>query len=139
MNEARLRTPADVVEYARHLASLLGLRDWSIELDEAKPDDLPGYRFATDAELEAHPHANMALLRVAAHLLDAEPEYQRRVIVHELLHCHRARSDRMVREDLEDLIGKPADRLFWAGYSRQREIEIESVATVLAPFLPLPR
>lgn len=132
-----LRNPTDALEYLRRLADGMALRDWTFALAPGLPVDVND-EYATQAEIQLHPHADIAFLAVAGPFFEEEVDVQRRILVHELLHCHRARTDYMVRHDLEDLVGKPADRLFWSGYSRQREVEVEAVAKVLAPFMPLP-
>jgi len=141
MTKARAApTKQDLFDYFVRLTALLGLEAWEFYLGDDGPGEGVG-AYLADASIEINDHAQMATVSIADHLLEPDkgtPEYLRRVFVHEALHCHRQKTASMVRLDLEALLGKTADALFWSSYARLREHEIEALARVIAPHYPLP-
>jgi hypothetical protein len=119
-----------VEQYLRQLGDLLELRDWTLELETSEPDD----------ESDAHVHITygrkLAQVYVANDIVADRPRL-RQSLVHELVHCHLESATNMVLNDLSDVLGKPVDHVFWAGYKRQVEYATDALATALARRLPL--
>ena len=45
--------------------------------------------------------------------------------------------DDMMRDDLDTLLGKPADTIFWKSWRRQLEYAIDATAAAIAKHMPL--
>lgn len=120
-----IRERRDLQPYARHLADLLGLKDWEIEvLDEPPPSD----------DAYAHVHCvfgrKRALIRLSDNFLRGSNTDQRHAIVHELLHCHFTHPDQVA--------GKAMTEEEYGVYHLAHEYGIDGVAIAIAQFLPLP-
>lgn len=136
------RAKHDLFRYWQRLLKAMDLGAWEIDLEDGDPDTPDGSAFSADADVQVNPHGLYATIRIAQHLVD-DPrpdhgEYVRRVFTHEALHLVRRDSDAMVYADLKSLLGEVGDALFWRSYNRAREREIEAMARLLAPHLPLP-
>jgi len=111
--------------------TLMGLDHWEVTIVEAAAD--------VDAWADIEPHAQQptADLRVAFDFWKQEPEKQRLILTHELLHLVLARYAR-ISENLEESLGK----LAWAVIEPQledgEERTIEHLARIIAPYLSLP-
>lgn len=111
--------------------SVMGLDQWEVTIVEAASD--------VDAWADIEPHAQQptADLRVAFDFWKQEPEKQRLILTHELLHLVLARYAR-ISENLEESLGK----LAWAVIEPQledgEERTIEHLARIIAPYLSLP-
>lgn len=117
--------------YVRHVADLMELRDWTVELGrEPTPDGIAGRCNIVYGR-------KLARIGVASDFRDDDPESQRQTIAHELVHCHLDSAYNMVQNDLEDLLGKPADTVFLLGYKRQMEYGVDALASAIAKHLPL--
>ena len=62
---------------------------------------------------------------------------QRRVVVHELLHCHMAAMVNL-KDDLEKTLGTAAFDILDAAFERAHERTTDKLARLMAPLLPLP-
>ena len=111
--------------------TLMGLDHWEVTIVEAASD------VDAWADIEAHAQAPTADLRVAFDFWKQEPEKQRLILTHELLHLVLARYAR-ISENLEESLGK----LAWAVIEPQledgEERTIEHLARIIAPYLSLP-
>jgi hypothetical protein len=111
--------------------TVMGLDHWEITIVEAASD------VDAWADIEAHAQQPTADLRVAFDFWKQEPEKQRLILTHELLHLVLARYAR-ISENLEDSLGK----LAWAVIEPQledgEERTIEHLARIIAPYLSLP-
>jgi hypothetical protein len=111
--------------------SALGVADWKLNVVKDASD--------VDAWADIDPHAqnHTAELRVAHDFWRQEPEKQRLILTHELLHLVLARYAR-ISENLEESLGK----LAWAVIEPQledgEERTIEHLARIIAPYLSLP-
>jgi len=89
------------------------------------------------ADIEAHAQQPTADLRVAFDFWKQDPEKQRLILTHELLHLVLAHYAR-ISENLEESLGK----LAWAVIEPQledgEERTIEHLARIIAPYLSLP-
>ena len=111
--------------------TLMGLAHWEVTIVEAAAD------VDAWADIEPHPQQPTADLRVAFDFWKQEPEKQRLILTHELLHLVLARYAR-ISENLEESLGK----LAWAVIEPQledgEERTIEHLARIIAPYLSLP-
>ena len=111
--------------------TVMGLDHWEITIVEAASD------VDAWADIEAHAQQPTADLRVAFDFWKQEPEKQRLILTHELLHLVLARYAR-ISENLEESLGK----LAWAVIEPQledgEERTIEHLARIIAPYLSLP-
>jgi len=110
---------------------VMGLDHWEVTIVEAASD------VDAWADIEAHAQQPTADLRVAFDFWKQEPEKQRLILTHELLHLVLARYAR-ISENLEESLGK----LAWAVIEPQledgEERTIEHLARIIAPYLSLP-
>jgi len=111
--------------------TVMGLEHWEITIVEAASD------VDAWADIDAHAQQPTADLRVAFDFWKQEPEKQRLILTHELLHLVMARYAR-ISENLEESLGK----LAWAVIEPQledgEERTIEHLARIIAPYLSLP-
>jgi hypothetical protein len=111
--------------------TVMGLDHWEITIVEAASD------VDAWADIDAHAQQPTADLRVAFDFWKQEPEKQRLILTHELLHLVMARYAR-ISENLEESLGK----LAWAVIEPQledgEERTIEHLARIIAPYLSLP-
>ena len=111
--------------------SVMGLDHWEVTIVEAASD------VDAWADIDAHAQQPTADLRVAFDFWKQEPEKQRLILTHELLHLVLARYAR-ISENLEDSLGK----LAWAVIEPQledgEERTVEHLARIIAPYLSLP-
>lgn len=117
--------------YVRWAANELELRDWTIVVStEATGDD--SHAIVTNTY-----GRKLATIRFEDGFRDLDPEQQRHTVAHELIHCHLESATNMALNDLDELVGAPAGRLFWAGYRRQIEYGVDALASAIAKHLPL--
>lgn len=111
--------------------SVLGVGDWKVTVVKDAAD--------VDAWADIDPHAQnlTADLRVAHDFWRQEPEKQRLILTHELLHLVTCRTDRVV-ENLEEALGKVAWAVYEPQYEDATERMTEHLAGIVAPLLSLP-
>lgn len=109
----------------------LGVTDWKVNVVKDASD--------VDAWADIDPHSQnlTADLRVAHDFWRQEPEKQRLILTHELLHLVTCRTDRVV-ENLEEALGKVAWAVYEPQYLDATERMTEHLANVIAPYLTLP-
>lgn len=109
----------------------LGVTDWKVNVVKDASD--------VDAWADIDPHSQnlTADLRVAHDFWRQEPEKQRLILTHELLHLVTCRTDRVV-ENLEEALGKVAWAVYEPQYLDATERMTEHLANVIAPYLTMP-
>ena len=109
----------------------LGVTDWKVNVVKDASD--------VDAWADIDPHSQnlTADLRVAHDFWRQEPEKQRLILTHELLHLVTCRTDRVV-ENLEEALGKVAWAVYEPQYLDATERMTEHLATIIAPYLTMP-
>ena len=109
----------------------LNLSQWRLSVARDASD--------VDAWADIDPHAQnlTAELRVAHDFWRQEPEKQRLILTHELLHLATCRTDRVV-ETLEEALGKVAWAVYSPQYEDASERMIDHLAGVISQQLPLP-
>ena len=111
--------------------TLLYVGDWKVTIIKDASD--------VDAWADIDPHSQnlTADLRVAHDFWRQEPEKQRLILTHELLHLVTCRTDRVV-ENLEEALGKVAWAVYSPQYDDATERMTDHLAAVIAPSLSLP-
>jgi len=128
----RKRDRRELERYVRWVADEMELRDWTIEVSSEPPG-----RDDAIATMQPVDGRKLAVMRLCPGFRDREAEDQRHTIVHEILHCHFAAADHAVENDLEGLLGKPADGIFYEAFRRSLEYGIDATAAAVAKHLPL--
>jgi hypothetical protein len=111
--------------------SALLIADWKLNVIKDASD--------VDAWADIDPHAQnlTADIRVAHDFWRQEPEKQRLILTHELLHLVTCRTDRVV-ENLEEALGKVAWAVYEPQYTDATERMTEHLANITAPLLSIP-
>jgi len=123
--------PKRLEAYIDNAKGLLGLSHWEIKVGkDAPPDD-------AWADVEVSQNLYRAAIRFSPDLWKEKPDEVRRVIAHELIHCHYAGVERLVdvvKESLGVGAGEIVDRI----WDMESERAADSLSTVVAQLLPLP-
>ena len=109
----------------------LSIDTWEITVVEAASD------VDAWADIDPHPQAFTAELRVSHDFWAQTPERQRTILLHELLHIVLARYSR-VAETLEEPLGKLAWSVLEPQLEDAEERAIEHLTRIIAPYLALP-
>ena len=111
--------------------TLLYVGDWKVTIIKDASD--------VDAWADIDPHAQnlTADLRVSHDFWRQEPEKQRLILTHELLHLVTCRTDRVV-ENLEEALGKVAWAVYSPQYDDATERMTDHLVAIVAPSLSLP-
>lgn len=122
-----------LAKYVRRVANALGLHDWTINVLADEPDM---------AEAGADVHCiygrRIANIRFAADFALMEPDVQRHIVVHELLHIHFDRALQLCQSALPAVMGAPAYSVFDEALRDHMEHGVDAVADALACAFTLP-
>lgn len=116
--------------YVSCIASKLELRDWTITVNRRPCDD------GAYATIYPTYGRKVADVHFVENFRDLDRDVQRHTVVHELVHCHLESAANMVYRDVEAIVGKPADLVFYSGFKRQMEYGVDGLATALAQHMP---
>jgi hypothetical protein len=118
--------------YVRWVADVVELRDWTIVIAHDPPadDDIYAHVAPTDGR-------KIATVRFCAGFRDLEPDKQRMVVVHELVHLHLAPLQFQCEDDLHPLWGKAVDTVFFASFRRNIEYAVDGITHAIAKHMPL--
>lgn len=127
-------TFSDLATYTRELANLIGLRDWTVNLEVREHDD--GETCATQEVAWGTQRVRISI----------SPEWRmwkaddlRATLVHELVHCHMVRMMWTWNGAIRDLAKyKPLRKALDRAYHTDHEVATEAIATAWAELLPLP-
>lgn len=122
-----------LMAYLGYLAPRLGLSAWDIFL-RPEPCENPEHA----ATVSCIPGRKIANIQVAVDFFDTEPEKQRHVLVHELIHIHVDQEFQLIEDTLPGMIGSVAYHPFQAAFRSLHEHGVDAMASVLAPHYPLP-
>lgn len=117
--------------YIRWVADTMDLRDWVFDVSYEPPSDPEAY--ATCRPILGR---RRAVLKFCADFREMEPDVQRNTIVHELVHCHMAGLQSQAELDLESLLGKPTDAVFFSAFRRNVEYAVDGLAGAIAKHMP---
>ncbi len=125
MIEKKLRS------YLDEAKNILNLGHWEIKIStDSPPDD-------SWADVEVSQNLYVATIRFSKGLWKEKPEEIRRVIAHELIHCHYAGVERLV-EVIQDSLGTTAGSIVEKIWDVESERGADSLSTAVAELLPLP-
>jgi len=123
--------PKKLEAYIDIAKGICGLSHWDIKVGkDAPPDD-------AWADVEVSQNLYRAVIRFSPDLWKETSAEIRRVIAHELIHCHYAGVERLVdvvKESLGVGAGEIVDRI----WDMESERAADSLSTVVAELLPLP-
>ena len=123
--------PKKLNDYLTRAKSILNLSHWEIKIStDSPPDD-------AWADVEVSQNLYAATIRFSPTLWKEKPEEIRRVIAHELIHCHYAGVERLV-ETLEKTLGSQAYEIVSNIWDVESERGADSLSTAVAELLPLP-
>lgn len=117
--------------YIRQLADLMQLRDWDIALSRGAPQS-----DTADAEICTFYGQRGAEISLPVKFFAQTPERQRRFVAHELMHCHVEDLSECMRLYVNN--NGHMEGLIAQVYRREEEVLVDTLAHVVAPFLPLP-
>ena len=118
-------------DYLDRAKRILNLSHWEIKISaDPPPDD-------AWADVEVSQNLYAATIRFSPGLWKEKPEEIRRVIAHELIHCHYAGVERLV-ETLEKSLGSQAYEIVASIWDVESERGADSLSTVVAELLPMP-
>jgi hypothetical protein len=123
--------PKRLNDYLTRAKTILNLSHWEIKIStDSPPDD-------AWADVEVSQNLYAATIRFSPVLWKEKPEEIRRVIAHELIHCHYAGVERLV-ETLEKTLGSQAYEIMSSIWDVESERGADSLSTAVAELLPLP-
>lgn len=126
MREKRLK------DYLDRAKRILNLSHWEIKISaDPPPDD-------AWADVEVSQNLYAATIRFSGSLWKQSPEEIRRVIAHELIHCHYAGVERLVGV-VQDSLGTAAGDIVEKIWDVESERGADSLSTAVAELLPLPK
>jgi len=123
--------PKAVKDYVDRCARVLGLGHWEIKVSE-DPSSEDAW-----ADVEVSQNLHQATIRFSRDLWKEKPTEIRRVVAHELIHCHYAGVERLV-ETLQKPLGTAAYEIIEHVWDVESERAADSLSTVVAVLLPLP-
>ena len=118
-------------DYLDRAKRILNLSHWEIKISSDPPPD------DAWADVEVSQNLYAATIRFSPGLWKEKPEEIRRVIAHELIHCHYAGVERLV-ETLEKSLGSQAYEIVASIWDVESERGADSLSTAVAELLPLP-
>lgn len=116
--------------YIRSLANLLLLADWEIHLSRELSD---AWASVSIKDVE-----NLATIKLGAEWVQHSPDEQREYLVHELMHVHCDRPQRVMAQLAEQWSENSACQFAKEAHRKETEILVNNLARLLAPMLPLP-
>lgn len=120
-----------VSDYLDRAKRILNLSHWEIKISaDPPPDD-------AWADVEVSQNLYAATIRFSRSLWKEKPEEIRRVIAHELIHCHYAGVERLV-EVVQESLGTAAGEIVEKIWDVESERGADSLSTAVAELLPLP-
>jgi hypothetical protein len=120
-----------VSDYLDRAKRILNLSHWEIKISaDPPPDD-------AWADVEVSQNLYAATIRFSHSLWKEKPEEIRRVIAHELIHCHYAGVERLV-EVVQESLGTAAGEIVEKIWDVESERGADSLSTAVAELLPLP-
>lgn len=128
-----------LADYVRDIADRMHLRDWAVLVSD-DPDDAPedGIDDERCATFRGTLGRRAAFIWINREWWEqATPEERRQTIVHELIHAHEHASREVVIHALTVYPRRTAEVLQGI-YDVQAEYAIDTLADVIAPYLPLP-
>ena len=120
--------------YIDRLRPMLGLTDYEVVLKEDPPENA-----GNDADHKSIPACHTSVFRVSPRFFTFDPEYQREIIVHELLHCVHNQPQDQIRHVLPEYLDGNAGNVFVDLWFQSHEYAIDKLYVAISGFFPLPR
>ena len=121
------------MKYLGALAKQMRLSEWDIFL-RAEPCEDSSHA----ATVSCVPGRKIANIQLSADWFETEPEAQRHVLVHELIHIHSDHEFQLIEDTLPGQLGSSAYFTFEKAYRNLHEHSVDALASILAPHFPLP-
>ena len=118
--------------YLRELADLAGLRDWTIIVDDAPPEN-PQHAACVDVRYGR----KVAVVSFGPDWATMDPATFRTTCLHELLHCH-INHVRWPLNNIVQIVGKAVYDPLYEAVTDYIEYAVDGIAEAWAPSLPLP-
>lgn len=118
--------------YVRHLADLMGLRDWYLRLGDEAPEDEDW-----DGQCHVVYGRKVATISFRGGWEAWEPERLRWVAAHELIHCH-VEPTRWSINNFKHAVGGDMYNVIYDAFTDDIEVAVDGMAQAWAEFLPLP-
>lgn len=120
-----------LVNYVGRLADALGLGEWHLVLHYDSADA------GNAAEVSVVPGRRTAHISLSEDFPTFDPEEQRHVLVHELIHIHLDRIRTYARDTLPEVMGRPAWAAWHVTERDLNEYATDALAAAFAPHMPL--
>lgn len=126
-------------QYVRWIADSMGLRDWYIDVHFSLDEDASDYgtNHIRMAQVEPTYGRKHAVVTVVPDIRDYDLEKIRMVVCHELTHLHLAALQDQCERDLENIVGKLADEVFYKSFRRNLEYAVDGIASAWAESFPM--
>lgn len=127
--------------YIRHMADLMGLRDWTLYVTVSAniPGDNHRYQEGEGGGSAAIPHARKIItITLPDDWMHQRPEELRQTIVHELMHAHSEPMTWAFNNVQSVVGGNTLFDVLDCAFDDAHEMMVDSVATAWAESLPLP-
>jgi hypothetical protein len=121
-----------VERYCNAALPLMHLPHWRVRIASDIPAD------DSWADIEVSTNLWLATIRISDDFFRQEPELQRRIVAHELLHIHNAPLERLI-ESLDGVLGSQAYEMLDHLWDAEGERIAEALSFVVAERLPLPK
>lgn len=122
--------------YMRDLADIMGLRDWTISLEHAPPSSEPHDGHKVQGECAVNYGRKSATISICPDWPEDDPEEVRRVVVHELLHCH-VEPVQWAFNNAANRLGFEAGSVAREAFTDAFEVAIDGIAVAWAESLPM--
>lgn len=125
----------NVEGYVRQVADLLGLRDWTFEVEcrEVPADGEHG----VGGECRPIPGRRKAHISLFDAIWSLGAVEQRNTVVHELIHCHFAETDTYLQEMGDNrLLSRDVADILRLSIGNAVEFGVDAMTTLLAPLMP---
>jgi hypothetical protein len=121
-----------IADYITTVLPILELRDWTVALDRHPlPEDTTAY-----AEISVIPGQKRANITLCRDWPTIEPDKYRRLIAHELIHCHLDTPAHYLDDVLNELVGRPATLAILTTVRERIELAVDALAEAVVPLLP---
>lgn len=124
--------------YVRHLADVMGLRDWVIDVQERYiPSDEGDSSSVALAQIDCAFGSRRAVISLDPGWKDGNPERLRMVIVHELTHAHLSLMG-WIANNVHSALGDVAFGVFRDSMHDAEELAVDAIAMAWSVSLLLP-
>lgn len=134
----------ELFKYLRAMADEVGLRDWRFEMVIAPEQDMPKGSLTVDTKYVAYGVCSPTIGQQKAFIYfhnefkeDLDPEEQREVVIHELVHCHMIDMREFIRSGFLNQVTQSTYDALNFGFDLAWEHATDQIARNWAFKLPL--